>query len=364
MDPSSSPELPEYDDAPSWSSLLAALAAEPALAARFAEGRDRRSRFRSLRTIGRGSEGSVRCALSLDTGELVAVKACRKPAAPEPSRALVRTPSAEAAIVDRARVSDELRRRFEALQALEHPNLVRMLEQFETESRVYTVTELCEGDLAAFLEAREDRRLPEHLIRPILLAVLRALSHLHAHGIVHRDLKPSNILLRTFSNPADLCLADFGSAKVHDPTSEDHRMKTLVGTPFYIAPELIQGLPYGPEVDLYPLGVIAFELACGSHPFAGAAGFADLYARAARGDWEFPPGVGSPELRDLVRGLMRADPAARMGCAAAAAHPFFAGHAGAQRARPRMAREMSGTAVTWSAEARELRPAETVAATG
>ncbi|KAI9025743.1 kinase-like domain-containing protein [Hyaloraphidium curvatum] len=231
-----------------------------------------------------------------------------------------------------------------------------MLEFFETETKVYTVSELCEGDLSAFIATRKSRRLPEPLIRCMLLPLLRALSHLHAHGIVHRDLKPSNILLRSFSDPADLCLADFDGAHVDSPSRVPKPMETLIGTPFYIAPELVRGLPYGAEVDLYSLGVIAYELAAGETPFADSASYASLYGRIAGAEWEFPAGCGSPELRSLVKGLMHPDPARRTPCREALAHPFFAGPAAVQK-RPGLGdRMMSGTAVVWRSETGELFP--------
>ncbi|KAL2294745.1 hypothetical protein Nmel_008490, partial [Mimus melanotis] len=81
--------------------------------------------------------------------------------------------------------------------------------------------------------------------------------YLHANGIVHRDLKPENLLYATPAPDAPLKIADFGLSKI----VEDHvTMKTVCGTPGYCAPEILRGCAYGPEVDMWSLGIITYIL--------------------------------------------------------------------------------------------------------
>lgn len=96
--------------------------------------------------------------------------------------------------------------------------------------------------------------------------MLSAVKHLHIHGIVHRDLKPENFLLATDEEDSEIKLIDFGLSKRF--TSEEHHMHTVVGTPFYVAPEVLKG-DYNGQCDIWSLGVILYILLCGYPPFEG-----------------------------------------------------------------------------------------------
>ncbi|KAI9012451.1 kinase-like domain-containing protein [Hyaloraphidium curvatum] len=259
-----------------------------------AEGRARRKEFTLVRALGAGASGTVHAAVCRRTGAAVAVKSCRKAA-----------PGVSAAGCDRA----ALRRRLAAVAALRHPNLLRVYDFFETSGTCYAVMELAEGgDLDAYLSSVG--RLPERDIRSVL------------HG---PDVKPANVLLRRKDDPSSVVLADFDGCFVSNPGEDAPGMKTLVGTPYFLAPELVSGKGYGPEVDVYAAGCIAFLLACGRTPFGDSSSFGELYSRISSGGWLFPSSARiSRSLEDLICSMLRTDPAGRPSASAALAHPFVA----------------------------------------
>jgi serine/threonine protein kinase len=120
------------------------------------------------------------------------------------------------------------------------------------------------GDLSRY--ATPGHLLPAGLVLQIGVAVAEALAHAHLQGVVHRDLKPANVMF----NPANgmLKLGDFGCARLSD--AERSRSGLIVGTPGYMAPEQLSGLPLDGRCDLYALGVLLFELLTGRLPFAHA----------------------------------------------------------------------------------------------
>ncbi len=192
------------------------------------------------------------------------------------------------------------RREAAALSRLNHPGVVRILEAGEAEGKSYLVMELVDGES---LEQRLTRgRLPAARALALLKSLARALTEVHRHGLVHRDVKPANVIIDDADLPK---LIDFGFA------GEVRTDDGLLGTMLYAAPEVISPTPQPVDarVDLYSLGVIAYEALTGRTPFIGADLTALMEARA-RGD--FPPvrklnGEVSPPLEAIVHKLLAAD---------------------------------------------------------
>ena len=153
----------------------------------------------------------------------------------------------------RARLLNEAR----AAARLNHPNIVSIYDAGETESTPYIVMELVAGTTLA-----ETRPQTIDDVRAIGLQICAALAHAHASGIVHRDLKPENILLTT---GGVVKLTDFGLAR--SVASRITTEGTIVGTVYYMAPEIILARPLDGRADLYALGVILYDLTVGRLPF-------------------------------------------------------------------------------------------------
>ncbi|XP_048469891.1 calcium/calmodulin-dependent protein kinase type IV-like [Rhincodon typus] len=152
-------------------------------------------------------------------------------------------------------------------------------------------------------------------------------KYLHENGVVHRDLKPENLLYADLSSEAPLKIADFGLSKI---LNEQVTMKTVCGTPGYCAPEILRGCTYGPEVDMWSVGVITYILLCGFEPFFDARGDQYMYSRILNCDYEFvSPWWDDVSLnaKDLVRKLIVQDPQKRLTVHQALQHPWVTGKA-------------------------------------
>ena len=212
--------------------------------------------YRLEESLGEGAGGLVFRALSPD-GATVAVKVLR------PDRA----------------TDDVLRARFarEARLAreLDSRHVAPILEVGDVEGSVFLVMPLYTGgSLSARL--RDRRRLDLGETIELAAQLGRGLDALHGHGIVHRDVKPSNVLL---AGDGTAALSDFGLARAADSTRLTEEGQ-VVGTPHYLAPELIEGREAARASDVYALGCVLHECLVGSPPFAGRAlaeiGFAHL----------------------------------------------------------------------------------------
>lgn len=162
----------------------------------------------------------------------------------------------------------------------DHPNIVSIIDSKvehidEEKYEVRMVLELCKGgDLYQYVLA--NGAMEEKIVQKIMINLLDALKFIHKNGIIHRDLKPENILIDEF-----FCckIADFGLAKRNastDSTNKVARSKSLCGSDFYLAPELVRQQEYGPEIDIWSIGVLCYVCLCGGLPFHDNRAF-DLY---------------------------------------------------------------------------------------
>jgi hypothetical protein len=201
--------------------------------------------------VGRGGMGVVYAAEDARLGRSVALKML-------PS-AFSRDP------VARERLSREAR----AAAALSHPCIATVYALEEIDGDLFIATELVRG--TTLRAALDSGPYPRERLLETVTQIAEALDAAHRHGIVHRDLKPENVLR---SDDGRLKIVDFGIARTLSPVPDAQAGLTLagtrLGTPGYMAPEQLRGQPVDARVDIFAFGVMAYELATGSHPFGGS----------------------------------------------------------------------------------------------
>uniref|UniRef100_A0A3P8TLC4 non-specific serine/threonine protein kinase n=1 Tax=Amphiprion percula TaxID=161767 RepID=A0A3P8TLC4_AMPPE len=189
--------------------------------------------------IGEGSTGIVCIATVKTTGKLVAVKKMD---------------------LRKQQRRELLFNEVVIMRDYHHENVVEMYNSYLVGDELWVVMEFLEG--GALTDIVTHTRMNEEQIATVCLSVLKALSVLHTQGVIHRDIKSDSILL---THDGRVKLSDFGfCAQV---SKEVQRRKSLVGTPYWMAPELISRLPYGPEVDIWSLGIMVIEMVDGEPPY-------------------------------------------------------------------------------------------------
>ncbi len=201
------------------------------------------------------------------------------------------------------------RREIDTLCGLAHPRLVRFVESGRHEDSFYYVMDYLPGGSVRQRVKREGPQAPGAALQ-LIEQVGDALGHLHRHGLVHRDVKPGNIY---YDDRGDMVLGDFGLAR----RLSDRGItlsREFIGTPLYLAPEVFRSPDFDESVDLYALGVSAFELLLGRAPMTEDDSMT-LIGRILDGDFPRPadalPGTPAPILRLLDRLLAPAEARAR-----------------------------------------------------
>ncbi|GAA5068112.1 putative Ser/Thr protein kinase [Thermocatellispora tengchongensis] len=211
-------------------------------------------------------------------------------------------------VADPARREESLRRTMrEARSAARlrgHPGIVTVYDVVEEDGVPWIVMELVEGRSLAE-EIREAGPLPEDRVMEIGARVLAALAAAHEAGVVHRDVKPGNILI----SGDRVVLTDFGIAAGASRETSELTGGNLIGTPAYLAPELIEGHRAGPASDLWALGVTLYEAVEGRRPFERDTGMAVIAAILSRPPAPFQHAA---RLRPLIEGLLVKDPSRRL----------------------------------------------------
>ncbi|XP_006161805.1 serine/threonine-protein kinase PAK 4 isoform X2 [Tupaia chinensis] len=258
---------------------------------------DPRSYLDNFIKIGEGSTGIVCIATVRSSGRLVAVKKMD---------------------LRKQQRRELLFNEVVIMRDYQHENVVQMYNSYLVGDELWVVMEFLEG--GALTDIVTHTRMNEEQIAAVCLAVLQALSVLHAQGVIHRDIKSDSILL---THDGRVKLSDFGfCAQV---SKEVPRRKSLVGTPYWMAPELISRLPYGPEVDIWSLGVMVIEMVDGEPPYFNEP---PLKAMKMIRD-NLPPRLKnlhkvSPSLKGFLDRLLVRDPAQRATAAELLKHPWLA----------------------------------------
>ncbi|WP_406283383.1 serine/threonine-protein kinase [Embleya sp. NBC_00896] len=252
-------------------------------------GRVLAGRYVLVEVLGQGGMGVVWRAHDPTIGRDVAIKELRLPD-----------------YLDREEVerrSARMQREVRAAGRVRHPNVVTVFDVVVEDGRPWIVMQLLPGRPLTALIA-EGPMAPERTAR-IGAQMLAGLAAVHRVGIEHRDVKPANVMV---DEDGTVVLTDFGIATHPDSPSVTETGATA-GTPEYMAPERAVGQPSGPSADLWSLGVTLYEMVEGRSPFRRDNPLATLQA-VARGTC--PPPLHTGPLAEVVVGLLRLDPAARM----------------------------------------------------
>jgi len=256
--------------------------------------------------LGHGHYGVVRKCQNRQTGEWFAIKTIRK---------------------SKVHRLESLKREIEIMQAVDHPNILKLYEVFEDEKYLHLITQLCTGgelfDRIIAKTNSEEGHYSERDAANLVSCMLDAIAYCHNLHICHRDLKPENFLFETPDENANLKIIDFGLSRVEDMGNQGV-MTTRVGTPYYIAPEVL-GRHYTKACDLWSIGVITYILLCGYPPFYGD-NDTEIFASVQRGVFYFPsPEWDSicDEAKSLIQRLLSKQPGDRPTAEQALADPWF-----------------------------------------
>ncbi|OCF54218.1 AUR protein kinase [Kwoniella mangroviensis CBS 10435] len=203
-------------------------------------------------------------------------------------------------------VQIQVRREIEVMQQLRHPNIIRLYGWFHDSTRIFLMLELAgKGEL--FKQLAKKGRFSERRSSQYIRQVASGLTYLHSNQIIHRDIKPENLLL---GMNGEIKIGDFGWS-VYSP--EENSQRTLAGTLSYVSPEMVLGQPYGKAVDIWALGVLAYELTCGAEPFGAdtSSGPRLVHQRICTCDVHFPSFL-SVEAREFIQSLLRLKPEERL----------------------------------------------------
>uniref|UniRef100_A0A8D3DV60 Serine/threonine-protein kinase n=1 Tax=Scophthalmus maximus TaxID=52904 RepID=A0A8D3DV60_SCOMX len=196
----------------------------------------------------------------------------------------------------------QLRNEVAILQSLRHLGIVNLECMFETPEKVFVVMEKLHGDMLEMILSSEKGRLPERLTKFLITQILAALRHLHFKNIVHCDLKPENVLLASADPFPQVKLCDFGFARI---IGEKSFRRSVVGTPAYLAPEVLLNQGYNRSLDMWSVGVIMYVSLSGTFPFNEDEDINDQIHNAA---FMYPPNPWrqiSSDAIDLINNLLQ-----------------------------------------------------------
>lgn len=256
----------------------------------------------STKAIGQGGMGTIYLAEDRKSGRLLAVK----------KLPLSKTTDLPA-----------LQNEIAMMRTSRHANVVEYLESYMFERSLWVVMEYMDaGSLTNLLQAYQQRRM--ELSEPEIAAFMRhcldAVNFLHSLGRIHRDIKSDNVLI---NSSGGVKMADFGFCV--QLTQEKDSRHSMVGTPYWMAPELVRGQSYDQKVDIWSLGIMMIEMAEGEPPYLKEQPLRALYLIATKGTPRLKqPSKYSSAFMDFYNNCLAVDPKRRSSAADLLAHPFLA----------------------------------------
>ncbi|KAG1472911.1 hypothetical protein G6F56_001263 [Rhizopus delemar] len=211
----------------------------------------------------------------------------------------------------------KIRNELMAMKMSRHPNIVELVACYSTQKEIWVVMECMDVSLADIISL-ESIQLREAHVRRIARDLLRALTRLHRLGRIHRDIRSDNILLNL---RGEVKLADFRHC-AQLTANRPHR-NSIVGTPYWMAPEVIKGQDYGTQVDIWSLGVVLLEMAQGDPPYVEHPPLKALFLIASNGLPALKEEGWSDEFKEFLKLCTTDDPNKRPDADTLLQHPFL-----------------------------------------
>eukprot|EP01065_Artemidia_motanka_P041140 TRINITY_DN5279_c7_g1_i1.p1 TRINITY_DN5279_c7_g1~~TRINITY_DN5279_c7_g1_i1.p1 ORF type:complete len:380 (+),score=138.10 TRINITY_DN5279_c7_g1_i1:79-1218(+) len=263
--------------------------------------------FDSLRLLGKGSFGKVVLVRKKESHDIFAMKVVMKES-----------------ILQHQRVQDVFTERG-VLRRSNHPFLCKLHYTFQSEHKLFFVMDYYPGgDLDQWLNKQQNKKLKLPVATLYGAEVLLALQYLHQNGIIYRDLKPENILM---SRDGHTSLSDFGLSKDFGEFSAcddiEQRTASFVGSPFYVAPDVLKQKQYTNVIDYWSFGILLFRMLVGRPPFLGK-GMKDVFDNILYAELRFSQSNPIDKVsEDIIARLLQKDPAKRMKGEAVKQHEFW-----------------------------------------
>ncbi|GAO16334.1 hypothetical protein UVI_02017190 [Ustilaginoidea virens] len=245
---------------------------------------DPRETFRGFTKIGQGASGGVFTGYERVTNRLVAIKQMN----------LEQQPKKDLIINEILVMKDS-----------SHPNIVNFIDSYLCGGELWVVMEFMEG--GSLTDVVTYNIMTEGQIASVCKETLKGLQHLHSKGVIHRDIKSDNILL---SNEGNIKLTDFGFCATINEAQ--NKRTTMVGTPYWMAPEVVTRKEYGRKVDIWSLGILAIEMIEGEPPYLTESPLRALWLIATNGTPQIKNEDDlSPVFRDFLYFALKVDPEKR-----------------------------------------------------
>lgn len=257
------------------------------------------------KTLGKGHFSKVKLGIHIKTKDQVAIKIMERKALLEEG------------------MEEQLKREIAIMRKLDHPNITRLFEVFQTSKHVYLILELVTGG-ELFDKIVEKKRFPEVMARKYFQQLVMGTYYCHLHEVAHRDLKPENLLL---DDKGNLKISDFGLSNLQPQSGSGvvqpgMQLHTMCGTPEYVAPEVLRDQGYnGFQADAWSCGVILYVMLAGALPFRDTES-SSVFQKIKYAQYDmksfFPPGA-----QDLIRNLLVPDPKRRFTLEQISQHEWF-----------------------------------------